>query len=118
LFSDNYVIPLAKKLEECRVFGVASDECLNYALENRKEWAMKGQSIVQQMTERIKHTTKFQDDGSDPILQMEVISSQPSNAPLEKSNESNVISNMLRDTSELGYSSVSHEVEEDEIMSA
>lgn len=36
-FFDNYVIPLAKKLEECRVFGVSSDECLNYALENRKE---------------------------------------------------------------------------------
>lgn len=27
-FFDNYVIPLAKKLEECNVFGVASDECL------------------------------------------------------------------------------------------
>ncbi len=36
-FFDNYIIPLAKKLEECGVFGVASDECLNYALENRKE---------------------------------------------------------------------------------
>ena len=36
-FFDNYVIPLAKKLEECGVFGVSSDECLNYALENRKE---------------------------------------------------------------------------------
>lgn len=36
-FFDNYVIPLSKKLEECGVFGVSSDECLNYALENRKE---------------------------------------------------------------------------------
>jgi hypothetical protein len=31
------------------VFGVASDECLNYALENRKEWAVKGKEIVQEM---------------------------------------------------------------------
>ena len=36
-FFDNYIIPLARKLEECGVFGVSSDECLNYALENRKE---------------------------------------------------------------------------------
>ncbi|CAJ1957210.1 unnamed protein product [Cylindrotheca closterium] len=53
-FFDNYVIPLAKKLEECRVFGVASDECLNYALENRKEWAVKGEAMLEQMIRKIK----------------------------------------------------------------
>jgi hypothetical protein len=36
-FFDNYIIPLAKKLKDCGVFGVASDEYLNYAQENRKE---------------------------------------------------------------------------------
>ena len=36
-FFDNYIIPLAEKLRECGVFGVSSDECLNYARENRKE---------------------------------------------------------------------------------
>ena len=30
-FLDFYVIPLAKKLKECGVFGVSSDEYLNYA---------------------------------------------------------------------------------------
>jgi class 3 adenylate cyclase len=45
-FFDNYVIPLAKKLEECQVFGVSSDEYLNYALENRKEWEHKGKDIM------------------------------------------------------------------------
>ena len=30
-FFDNYIIPLAKKLKECGVFGVSSDEFLNYA---------------------------------------------------------------------------------------
>eukprot|EP00980_Cylindrotheca_fusiformis_P011171 scaffold2563_cov124-Cylindrotheca_fusiformis.AAC.2 len=95
-FFDNYVIPLAKKLEECGVFGVASDECLNYALENRKEWAVKGQTIVEQMTLRIKEQhrpmwrnlgrresvaiqpsppTKAGKDAPDPILKMEVLSS-------------------------------------------
>jgi 3'5'-cyclic nucleotide phosphodiesterase len=30
-FFNNYVIPLAKKLKECNVFSVSSDEYLNYA---------------------------------------------------------------------------------------
>lgn len=34
-FFDNYIIPLAKKLKDCNVFGVSSDEYLNYALQNR-----------------------------------------------------------------------------------
>jgi hypothetical protein len=55
-FFDNYVIPLARKLEECGVFGVASDECLNYALENRKEWAVKGKEAVQAMVEKFKES--------------------------------------------------------------
>jgi hypothetical protein len=46
-FFDFYVIPLAKKLKECGVFGVSSDEYLNYALENRQEWEAKGASIVE-----------------------------------------------------------------------
>lgn len=42
-FFDNYIIPLAKKLKECGVFGVAGNEYLSYALENRREWELKGQ---------------------------------------------------------------------------
>jgi hypothetical protein len=45
-FFDNYIIPLAKKLKECGVFGVSSDEYLNYALENRREWSSKGEEVV------------------------------------------------------------------------
>jgi hypothetical protein len=45
-FFDNYVIPLANKLKECGVFGVSSDEYLNYAEANRREWAKKGKEIV------------------------------------------------------------------------
>lgn len=45
-FFDNYVIPLAKKLKECGVFGVSGDEYLNYATENRQEWASKGEDMV------------------------------------------------------------------------
>ncbi|CAB9500970.1 Receptor-type guanylate cyclase gcy [Seminavis robusta] len=52
-FFDNYVIPLAKKLETCGVFGVSSDEFLNYANENRKEWAQKGEEIVSELVAKI-----------------------------------------------------------------
>ena len=46
-FFDFYIIPLAKKLKECGVFGVSGDEFLSYAAANRKEWEDKGESIVE-----------------------------------------------------------------------
>jgi hypothetical protein len=51
-FFDNYVIPLARKLKECGVFGVSSDEYLNYALQNRSEWERKGREICEAMKSR------------------------------------------------------------------
>jgi hypothetical protein len=48
-FFDNYVIPLAKKLKDCGVFGVSSDEYLNYATQNRREWSVKGGKLVEDM---------------------------------------------------------------------
>lgn len=48
-FFESYIIPLARKLKDCGVFGVSSDECLNYALENKKEWELKGQQIVAEL---------------------------------------------------------------------
>lgn len=53
-FFDNYVIPLAKKLKECGVFGVSSDEYLDYATANRNEWEEKGQRIVSEMISKYK----------------------------------------------------------------
>eukprot|EP00980_Cylindrotheca_fusiformis_P014387 scaffold3828_cov90-Cylindrotheca_fusiformis.AAC.1 len=47
-FFDFYVIPLAKKLESCGVFGVSSDEYLNYAQANRDEWVREGCTMVHQ----------------------------------------------------------------------
>ena len=55
-FFDDYIIPLAKKLKNCGVFGVASDEYLNYAVENRKEWEIKGQEVVQRYLEKYAPT--------------------------------------------------------------
>ncbi|KAG7348838.1 adenylate/guanylate cyclase [Nitzschia inconspicua] len=48
-FFDFYIIPLAKKLKECGVFGVSSDEYLSYALQNRKEWEERGEGLVKEM---------------------------------------------------------------------
>jgi hypothetical protein len=50
-FFDNYVIPLAKKLKDCNVFGVSSDEYLGYAMSNRREWEQKGQEIVAELVD-------------------------------------------------------------------
>lgn len=47
-FFDNYIIPLAKKLKDCNVFGVSSDEVSNYAVRNRAEWEYKGKEIVEE----------------------------------------------------------------------
>eukprot|EP00980_Cylindrotheca_fusiformis_P014634 scaffold3974_cov140-Cylindrotheca_fusiformis.AAC.6 len=47
-FFDFYVIPLAKKLDVCGVFGVSSDEYLNYAEANRDEWVREGKALVKE----------------------------------------------------------------------
>ncbi|KAL7556387.1 hypothetical protein ACA910_014129 [Epithemia clementina (nom. ined.)] len=53
-FFDHYIIPLAKKLKDCNVFGVFSDEYLSYAKANREEWEQKGQAIVAELVEKYK----------------------------------------------------------------
>ncbi len=53
-FFDFYIMPLAKKLKECGVFGVSSDEYLSYAIQNRKEWEARGEEIVEEMVKSVK----------------------------------------------------------------
>lgn len=53
-FFDFYVIPLAKKLKDCGVFGASSDEYLNYALSNRKDWESTGTENVAEMSKRCR----------------------------------------------------------------
>lgn len=50
-FLDFYVIPLAKKLDTCGVFGVSSDEFAFYASENRTQWEVMGKDMVQEYLE-------------------------------------------------------------------
>jgi len=53
-FFDHYSIPLAKKLKECGVFGVSSDEFLNYANHNRHEWSLRGKQVLAEMVEKLQ----------------------------------------------------------------
>jgi class 3 adenylate cyclase len=56
-FLDQYVLPLARKLKECGVFGVSSDECLNYAVRNRAEWERRGTEIVSRIQKKLAEET-------------------------------------------------------------
>jgi hypothetical protein len=56
-FFDFYIIPLARKLKDCGVFGVSSDEYLNYAQQNRREWELHGEKVVASMVEAIRMKT-------------------------------------------------------------
>jgi hypothetical protein len=53
-FFDFYIIPLVKKLKDCGVFGVSSEEYLNYALKNRQEWEDRGLEVVAGLVDDIQ----------------------------------------------------------------
>jgi hypothetical protein len=59
-FFDFYIIPLAKKLKDCGVFGVSSDEYLNYAMKNREEWEIRGHEVVMEMVEAAESSGRRQ----------------------------------------------------------
>jgi len=61
-FFDFYIIPLAMKLRSCGVFGVSSDEYLNYAKQNRKEWEARGREVVEEMVASVKSKQQFKED--------------------------------------------------------
>jgi len=50
-FFDFYIIPLAKKLKECCVFG---NEYLEYAQKNREEWEARGNEIMSELSEKVR----------------------------------------------------------------
>ena len=65
-FFDFYIIPLAKKLDSCGVFGVSSDENLNYATRNRQEWEARGREVVAEYLE-ILESGDIVEEGSDIV---------------------------------------------------
>jgi class 3 adenylate cyclase len=53
-FYDFYIIPLAKKIKQCAVFGVSSDEYLSYAVANRQEWQERGKEVLDDMVKKVE----------------------------------------------------------------
>jgi hypothetical protein len=66
-FFDNYIIPLAKKLKECNVFGVSSDEYLNYAIRNRAEWEERGMEITDEYVSKAMNASATGIDKNDIV---------------------------------------------------
>jgi hypothetical protein len=64
-FFDFYIIPLARKLDKCGVFGVSYHEYVQYAQSNRAEWEEKGMEIVASM--RAECQAKYGDSPSSSI---------------------------------------------------
>lgn len=48
-FFDFYIIPLARQLQQCEIFGSLADECLEYAQRNRARWVQEGHVAIQEM---------------------------------------------------------------------
>ena len=89
-FFDFYIIPLAKKLSECGVFGVSSDEYLNYALENRREWEKKGREVVQGYLDRLeekKNEEKENPSSSTPEKEKDVVQIVGKNEKIDRAEE-------------------------------
>jgi hypothetical protein len=57
-FFDEYVMPLAKKLKESGMFGIAGDDVLLCAQANRKEWVVSGVSIVGELKTKYNESSK------------------------------------------------------------
>jgi hypothetical protein len=57
-FFDQYAIPLAKKLKDCGMFGIAGDDALSCAQSNRKEWVIQGVKIVEDFIKKYHELKK------------------------------------------------------------
>jgi hypothetical protein len=54
-------------LKDCGVFGVSSDEYLNYAMKNREEWEIRGHEVVMEMVEAAESGGRRQKVVSPPV---------------------------------------------------
>ena len=80
---------MAKKLKECGVFGVSSDEYLNYALENRREWAAKGEDVVAKMVAKYAvDEPALAEESKNPKSAVSVATTDPPTEPSSSSHES------------------------------
>lgn len=52
-FFGKYVIPLAKRMDKCRICGCKSPIFLYFAMENKRKWVEEGQAITAEMVEKV-----------------------------------------------------------------
>jgi len=52
-FYDGYIIPLARKLQTCGVFGEHGKMILFFAMDNKRKWVNEGQKITDEMIESV-----------------------------------------------------------------
>ena len=106
-FFDNYVIPLARKLEECGVFGASSDEYLNYALQNRREWAAKGRDKVEDFKRRVGARVEV-----DPKVPVQVESGDSGEGETKASEKAETADSVEAERMELSVSNSDTEISE------
>ena len=90
-FFDYYIIPLAKKLKECGVFGVSSAEYLSYAQHNRSEWERHGKAVVAEMVAKFqsrKQNTAIRDERTKQVQQRKAAAVELSQRMLEQTDSS------------------------------
>ena len=56
-FFDEYVLPLARKINGCGMFGNAGQDLIDQAQKNRKEFVVKGSKMVAEVVQRVKEET-------------------------------------------------------------
>ncbi|CAB9520029.1 Receptor-type guanylate cyclase gcy [Seminavis robusta] len=66
-FFDFYVIPLAKKLKDCGVFGVSSAEYLNYAQNNRHEWVDRGEEVTAELSQKARELYGYEPESPSSV---------------------------------------------------
>jgi hypothetical protein len=64
-FFDNCVIPMAGRIKGTGVFGAQGEDSLRNALDNKKEWAIKGGELVAAALQKVKKSLEEQEEGDD-----------------------------------------------------
>eukprot|EP00934_Nitzschia_sp_Nitz4_P002763 Nitzschia sp. Nitz4//scaffold207_size38617//10//3538//NITZ4_007669-RA/size38617-snap-gene-0.0-mRNA-1//1//CDS//3329541587//2753//frame0 len=59
-FFDYVIIPMAKMVKDCGIFGSTGDECMNYAKTNRNEWEKKGRMLVEDYKQNVLDTIEME----------------------------------------------------------
>ena len=101
-FFDDHVIPLAKKLKDCEVFGVLATECVNNSIENRNEFAEFGQEMVY---EYLQEYQAKQSDGDqrNEVVEAETKPARSTVSSLRSTDDDDEIMSSLNGSADISY---------------